>query len=130
MTGVSRSLSTDRVQVTLEPSLHWSARACPIASWRCGATSSWRVLRQDLRLRDTGYDPQSIFPAMRAQYGPFVMALLPIGAYEPRWFMAEQHMNPEEAVKVMQELGAENAIGTTGALSGSPTRALNARATI
>jgi L-ascorbate metabolism protein UlaG (beta-lactamase superfamily) len=48
---------------------------------------------------------------MRAKYGGFRLAHLPIGAYEPRWFMKEQHMNPEEAIRVFAELGAEAAIG-------------------
>ncbi|WP_268920857.1 MBL fold metallo-hydrolase [Sandaracinobacteroides hominis] len=42
---------------------------------------------------------------------PIRLALLPVGAYEPRWFMAEQHMNPEEAVKAFADLGAEQAVG-------------------
>jgi L-ascorbate metabolism protein UlaG (beta-lactamase superfamily) len=36
---------------------------------------------------------------------------LPIGAYEPRWFMEDNHMNPAEAVQVMLALRAEEALG-------------------
>ena len=39
------------------------------------------------------------------------LALLPIGAYEPRWFMKDIHMNPAEAVQAHLDLGAERSIG-------------------
>ena len=41
---------------------------------------------------DTGYSPH--FKAQGEQYGPFALSLLPIGAYEPRWFMKDIHLNP------------------------------------
>jgi L-ascorbate metabolism protein UlaG (beta-lactamase superfamily) len=109
--GGSVALS-DRVNVTLEPTLHWSARGLSdrsMALWGNFVIDgpSGRIYA----CGDTGYDPDSIFPRMKQKYGGFRLALLPIGAYEPRWFMKEQHMNPEEAVKVFSELGAEAAIG-------------------
>ncbi len=109
--GDSIALS-DRVKVTLEPSLHWSARGVSdrfMALW--GNFVVEGPAGKIYACGDTGYDENSIFPAMKAKYGGFRLALLPIGAYEPRWFMKEQHMNPEEAVKVFRELGAEAAVG-------------------
>jgi L-ascorbate metabolism protein UlaG (beta-lactamase superfamily) len=109
--GDSIALS-DTVKVTLEPTLHWSARSLTdrsMALW-CNyvlETPAGKIYA----CGDTGYDPGSIFPVMKEKYGGFRLALLPIGAYEPRWFMREQHMNPQEAVTVMLELGAQNAIG-------------------
>ena len=41
----------------------------------------------------------------------FDLALLAIGAYEPRWFMAAQHMNPAEAVQAHKDLAARRSIG-------------------
>lgn len=103
---------SDHVNVTLEPSLHWSARSLSdrsMALW-CNFVIDGPA-GKIYACGDTGYDPGSIFPRMKAKYGGFLLALLPIGAYEPRWFMKDQHMNPEEAVSAFGELGAEAAIG-------------------
>lgn len=54
---------------------------------------------------DTGMGPQ--FKAAKARFGPMRLALLPIGAYEPRWLTAYQHMNPAEAVQAHGELAAQ-----------------------
>lgn len=59
---------------------------------------------------DTGYGSGDFFREVR-RHGPVRLALLPVGAYEPRWFMETQHLNPAEAVKAMRDLGAADAIG-------------------
>lgn len=58
---------------------------------------------------DSGYGPH--FRAIRDRLGTPDIALLPIGAYEPRWFMQPQHMNPADAVTAHQDLGARQSIG-------------------
>jgi L-ascorbate metabolism protein UlaG (beta-lactamase superfamily) len=50
------------------------------------------------------------FAQIRARFGPPRLALLPIGAYEPRWFMSSIHMAPDEAVRAHQILAAETSI--------------------
>jgi L-ascorbate metabolism protein UlaG (beta-lactamase superfamily) len=50
------------------------------------------------------------FTMTRERYGAIWVAMLPIGAYEPRWFMKEVHMIPEEAVQAFQDLGCEYAL--------------------
>ena len=53
----------------------------------------------------------AIFREARARFGPPRLATLPIGAYEPRWFMKDQHMNPAEAVEAGLLLGADQMLG-------------------
>ena len=54
---------------------------------------------------DSGYD-SALFPEIGRRGGHPDLALIPIGAYEPRWFMRDAHMNPEEAVRVHRDVGA------------------------
>ncbi len=53
----------------------------------------------------------AISRAMRNRYGPTYVALLPIGADAPCWFMAAQHTNPDEVVRIMTDLEVRRAIG-------------------
>lgn len=53
---------------------------------------------------DTALHPE--FAPIAARYGPFDLAILPIGAYEPRWFMGSVHMNPEDCLKAVGQLDA------------------------
>jgi L-ascorbate metabolism protein UlaG (beta-lactamase superfamily) len=57
---------------------------------------------------DTGFGPH--FAMIRERFGPPRLALLPIGAYDPRWFMGPVHMAPEDAVKAHEILGAKTSI--------------------
>ena len=54
---------------------------------------------------------EEIFADIRHRLGPIDLALLPIGAYEPRWFMKAVHMNPAEAVQAHLDLQARESIG-------------------
>jgi len=57
---------------------------------------------------DTGFGPQ--FEEIRKRFGPPRLALLPIGAFLPRWFMAPMHLSPEEAVQAHKILGAQTSV--------------------
>lgn len=100
------------VTIAAVPAHHWSARTSAdrrMALW-CGF-----VIRTPDHLvynvGDTGYGDGAIFRDVRARYGAPDAAIIPIGAYEPRWFMADQHVDPDEAVRIMLDCGAEQALG-------------------
>ena len=94
-----------------EPVYHWSSRW--FLDRNRALWAGWTLILPGGNIYfagDSGYGDGSLFRAVR-RHGPVRLALLPVGAYEPRWFMADQHMNPAEAVKVMADLGAAQALG-------------------
>jgi L-ascorbate metabolism protein UlaG (beta-lactamase superfamily) len=100
------------VALTLVPTRHWSARGLTDrnkALWASFVieTPAGRIYH----VADSGYGDGHHFRAARDRYGPFRLAILPIGAYEPRWFMRDMHMNPAESVQAFQVCGAEFALG-------------------
>ena len=60
---------------------------------------------------DTGYD-QSIFQEIGDSMKPIKLALIPIGAYKPLWFMSPVHISPHQAVQVHRDLGSEQSVAT------------------
>ncbi|KAG2378948.1 hypothetical protein C9374_007586 [Naegleria lovaniensis] len=59
---------------------------------------------------DTGYNSQT-FTEIGKRFGPIDLAFIPIGAYHPRQFLKDQHVDPEEAITIAQEVGAKKSIG-------------------
>ena len=102
----------DGAATVLTPANHWSARSLGdrrMALWaghfvETVAGSVWFA-------GDTGYGDGTIFRAIRETHGAPDVALIPIGAYAPRWFMAAQHCDPVEAVRIMADVGAARALG-------------------
>jgi L-ascorbate metabolism protein UlaG (beta-lactamase superfamily) len=101
------------VAVTPVPTAHWSARNLSDRNM-----SLWASFVIDAPcgkiyfVADSGYRDGRLFHRARERNGPFRLAILPIGAYEPRWFMQDQHMNPEEAVQAFVDCGAELALAS------------------
>lgn len=102
----------EATNVTLVPARHWTSRSL-IDENKC----LWGgfVIKLDSGTvyfaGDTGYGDGEHFRQAAEQFGPFRCAFIPIGAYEPRWFMKPQHMNPEEAVRAFKDLQCEYAVG-------------------
>jgi L-ascorbate metabolism protein UlaG (beta-lactamase superfamily) len=58
---------------------------------------------------DTGFSPH--FEQIAKRIGNIRLAILPVGAYLPRWFMSPQHISPDEALKVHFVVGAKTSVG-------------------
>lgn len=96
--------------ITALPVRHWTRRRMFDARKRLWC--SWSVEAAGRRLYfggDSGYCPG--FSEIGERAGPFDVALLPVGAYEPRWFMRPSHMNPEEAAQACRDVGAAAMVG-------------------
>jgi L-ascorbate metabolism protein UlaG (beta-lactamase superfamily) len=104
-----QSVTLKGVTFTAEPSQHWSKRSLFDAYERLWA--SWVISAAQQRVffaGDTGYADH--FRQLGERYNGFNLALLPIGAYEPRWFMRGYHVNPQEAVQMHQDLRARYSV--------------------
>lgn len=96
--------------VSFLPAQHWSARG--LFDRNMSLWGSFGVRSRGGRFYfggDTGYSRH--FQEIADKWGSPDLAILPIGAYEPRWFMKDQHMNPEEAVVAHLDLKASQSIG-------------------
>ena len=99
------------VAVTLVPTRHWTARGlfdrnrCLWASFVLETPAGKIYI-----VCDSGYGTGAHFRNVRERHGTLRAAILPIGAYEPRWFMQDQHMNPADAVKALADCGAAQAL--------------------
>lgn len=107
-----QSCALGPVEVSVVPALHWSARGLRdrrMALWG-GFHLRWRGFGCYIA-GDTAYGNGWPFRQVRERLGAPDLALLPIGAYEPRWFMGAQHMDAAEAVQAMLDCGARQALG-------------------
>ncbi|RWS11168.1 N-acyl-phosphatidylethanolamine-hydrolyzing phospholipase D-like protein, partial [Dinothrombium tinctorium] len=98
------------VSFVFTPSQHWSKRT--LSDDNKSLWGSWTIIGPRHRFYfagDTGYCP--VFKEIGHLYGPFSVAAIPIGAYEPRWFMKYQHINPEEAVLIHEDIKSKFSIG-------------------
>ena len=90
----------------LDPMHHWSARGVLDQNKALWAAFTLQTPAGNIYfVGDSGYGKGEDFKRARAKHGDYRFAILPMGAYAPRWFMAYGHMNPEEAVKAYEDLG-------------------------
>lgn len=101
---------SENLKMVCTPCQHWTKRSLTDT---CKALwGSWTIVGKNNTVYfagDTAYCPG--FKEIGESYGPIDVALLPIGAYCPRWFMKLSHINPKEAVKIHIDLKSKVSIG-------------------
>ena len=100
----------ERVEVTMTPAQHWSKRT----PWDANESlwGGWAVDIDGFKswfAGDTGYNA-SYFREIGQRLGPFRLAMIPIGAYAPRYFMQSAHIDPAQAVDVHLEVKAQQSL--------------------
>jgi N-acyl-phosphatidylethanolamine-hydrolysing phospholipase D len=105
-----QELTIAGLRVAAIPLRHWSKRGFLDTNARLWA--GWVIACGDFRfcfIGDTGY-LAALFQKIGERYGPFDLAAIPIGSYEPRWLLRRFHINPEEAILVHRDIGSAKSV--------------------
>jgi N-acyl-phosphatidylethanolamine-hydrolysing phospholipase D len=109
--------SNSKLTIQAQPSQHWSRRS--IFDTNESLWASWAFIWPESKRTekftawfggDTAYNPYQ-FKEIGEALGEVDLAMIPIGAYEPRWFMKTQHVNPLDAVEIFKDINAKSAFG-------------------
>lgn len=97
-------------KITLVPAQHWSSRS--LTDKRKALWGGYVIEADQTKIffaGDSGYSKE-IFSRIGETWNGLDLSLLPIGAYEPRWFMKDNHMNPEETVQVHLDIKSKMSV--------------------
>lgn len=98
------------LRITLVPAQHWSMRTPWDRNKRLWGGFVYESPEgTSYHAGDTAFSEQ-VFRAIGERFPRIDWAMLPIGSYEPAWFMQSQHMGPEDAVRAFELLGAEHLV--------------------
>ena len=104
------AITLNNTKFIFTPAQHWSARG--LRDRNKSLWGSWFIKTEEKNIfhaGDTGYSDD--FIEIRNRLGPVDFAMIPIGAYDPQWFMSYSHVNPEEALSIAKDLDAKKSIG-------------------
>jgi N-acyl-phosphatidylethanolamine-hydrolysing phospholipase D len=100
-----QSVTIGAIRVTATPARHFSARTLWDRNESLWSGFAFEVAGKRVWYAgDTAYHPE--FSRIGETCGPFDFVMIPIGAYEPRWFMRIVHVDPEEAVQIYRDVTA------------------------
>ncbi len=106
----SHTMLDGKLTLTATPSQHWSKRSAWDTNYSLWAAfaidmAGWKLWFGG----DTGYNEKT-FVEIGERLGPFDVGLIPIGAYDPEWFMGYGHVNPAEALRIHQDIAAKQSV--------------------
>ncbi len=105
-----QSTTIGAVEASFVPAHHWSARTAFDRNRTLWGGWVFRAPEFSAYFAgDTGYSQD--FAEIGRRFGGFDLALIPVGAYEPRWFMADYHVDPAEAVQIHRDVASRYSIG-------------------
>lgn len=97
----------DDIFIHLEPAQHWSKRWLWDTNKALWGAFVIKIPGGNIYFAgDTGYGKGHTFRLAKEKFGEFRFAMLPIGAYNPRWFMEYVHMSPRDALNAFEDLGS------------------------
>ncbi|KAJ2766108.1 hypothetical protein IWQ56_003843 [Coemansia nantahalensis] len=108
--AVDHTVGGRTYRITATPTQHWSGRNGLDSN--CSLWAGFVVqgsVSSIFHCGDTGYCPA--FKEIGRRFGSITLAILPIGSYAPRWYMCHQHIDPDDAVRIHQDIGAVSSIG-------------------
>jgi L-ascorbate metabolism protein UlaG (beta-lactamase superfamily) len=104
-----QSITANKTKITFVPSQHWSARGIfdkrEMLWGGFYIENSYKIYFAG----DTGYG--KFFKIIKEKLGAPDLSLIPIGAYEPRWFMKDAHLNPKDSLQAFKDLESKKMIG-------------------
>ena len=101
-----------QIRATVLPSYHWSSRGLRDHRMALWGGFFLETPRGSIYCAgDTAYGDGAIFSDVGRRCGSPAVAVVPIGAYAPKWFMQTQHANPEQSVRIAKDCGARHLLG-------------------
>ncbi len=103
----------EEVSVSLDKIQHWSARG--FLDKNKALWAAFVIHTPDggiYFIGDAGYGDGALFREAAEKYSPLRLSIIPVGAFEPRWFMRDAHMNPFESVKTFKDLRTHYAVAS------------------
>ncbi len=103
---------SNNTKIHIEPCHHWSARNA--TDRRMALWAAFVIEAPDMKvyhIGDTGFHLGTNYKDIEVKHGQLDLAIIPIGAYAPRWFLKAQHQDPDEAVDGFKLCKAKHALG-------------------